>query len=69
MDNDYFDGHITDGKMRMRRVGFNKQQQKLTNSLEQKEPVVLSNCDIVKSPRSDDIEIKLKSCFSVSPEI
>ena len=56
------DGHITDGKRKMRMVEFiEKQQKKLFHSLKEAEPVTLSNCEIVKSSHSDDMEIMLKA--------
>lgn len=57
----YFDGELSDGKRKVRVVGFDsKVREKLFDSLGKREPVVVSNCEVKSGKYSSDLEIFVK---------
>ena len=63
----YFDGRVTDGKKKLRFVGFNEGlQTKLSALNEEGQAVELQNCQI-KRGRANDLEIHLDKSTSVVP--
>ena len=74
----YFHGRLLDDKGSIRIVGFDKNvQDKLMHFQEQKEPIVIENCEIVKSRYTDNMEVivnrgtkfyKSKKSFDVTAE-
>lgn len=54
----YFEGQLSNGKTKMRLVGFDtKQQQKLALLHEKKEAVALSNCEVTPSKRGSHLKV------------
>ena len=71
----YFHGRLLDDKGSIRIVGFDKNvQDKLMHFQEQKEPIVIENCEIVKSRYTDNMGVivnrgtKSKKSFNVTAE-
>lgn len=57
----YFDGELSDGKRKVRVVGFDsKVREKLFDSHGKREPVVVSNCEVKCGKYSSDLEIFVK---------
>ena len=57
----YFCGEITDGKSNLRLVGFDtKQQQKLAEFHQKKDPVALLNCEIKPSKWGSQLEVLMR---------
>lgn len=57
----YFDGELSDGKIKVRVVGFDsKVREKLFDSHGKREPVVVSNCEVKCGKYSSDLEIFVK---------
>ena len=66
----YFDGEITNGKKRLRLVGFDsKVQQKLQQFYENEDSITLHNCEIKESKYSSGFEVVVRksSDFQKSP--
>ena len=58
---DYFDGRICDGRRKLRFVGFSEQQQKKMNDFfDNKDSIVLSDCEVKPSRQGVDMEVLLK---------
>ena len=54
----YFDGHITDGKATMRVFGFDSGvRRKLVEFEDSKKAVALTNCEVKKARRGEDLEV------------
>lgn len=60
----YFQGEVSDGKSVMRVYGYNSYvRKKLQGFKDSKSSIALSNCEVKKSQRDDDLEIFLgKNC-------
>ena len=66
----YFEGDLSDGKKRMRLVGFEEdQQKKLEEYTLQQSPVKLKKCEVHKSQYTGNLEVKLtgKTTIELSP--
>ena len=62
----YFDATLNDGTAKLRLVGFNsKQQSTMTELIEKKEPVQLSDCKIKPARRGHDMEVLLKNTTTI----
>ena len=67
----YFDSQLTDGERLSRFVGFDlKVQQKLSDFLERKEPVVMTNCEVKVGKYTSDLEVVVRNSseFQKSPK-
>ena len=54
----YFQGIVTDGKNNLRVVGFNvKQQQKLAQFQDQKQPIAIVNCEVKQNKWGTELEV------------
>ena len=57
----YFDGALTDGKTKIRFVGFDgKQQQQLAEFQEKKEAVAIINCEVKPSKWGSELEVLMR---------
>ena len=66
----YFHGELTDGKKKLRVVGFDaKVHQKLCSFRERNEAVVMSNCEVKENKYNSDLEVVVRksSDFEKSP--
>ena len=58
----YFDATLSDGTAKLCLVGFNsKQQSTMTDLMQKREPVQLSDCQIKPARRGHDMEVMLKN--------
>ena len=54
----FFHGHISDGKKRIRLVGFDKEKRKMLSDYHiNKQPVTLEDCEVKQASQSQDLEV------------
>lgn len=63
----FFDGTLSDGRAKTRMVGFSSLQQKsLDGFLGKRETIQLTDCEIKKARRGDEMEVLLKSTTKIT---
>ena len=68
----YFEGTVSDGKAKVRLVGFShSQQSKMKELMEKKQSIRLDDCEVKQARRGNKMEIMLKgtTTINVSPKI
>ena len=62
----YFDGTVSDGTSKLRLVGFSTKQQKLMEDfMAKKQPIELTDCEVKRARRGDQMELLLKTTTAI----
>ena len=62
----YFDGTVSDGTSKLRVVGFSTKQQKLMEDfMVKKQPIQLTDCEVKRARRGDQMELLLKTTTAI----